>query len=245
MKEIFWCAGVATQRSEGSEVMDEQHRLRSVIQAIRDFRSRAEIHKLRIFFASSAGGVYGDTGSRLATESEAPKPLDPYGESKLKLERLLTAFCEEFEARLTIGRLSSLYGERQNLTKAQGLLSHLAMSIASSRPLNIFTSLSSTRNYLDARTAARISVMQTRIDDPAVVRTRNICSPYNVSVAELVSLGRLLSGGGLRILQTGSAEPSNSRIATNFSDEVSAFTRSTLAEGLSSLVAHARRELMR
>lgn len=241
-KEIYWCAGVATQRTVGDETDQERRYIGNILAAIRSNRPPTN---LRLFFASTAGGVYGDTGTQIASETSASNPRDAYGHTKLELEAELRRFAQSTSSGLVIGRLSSLYGSQQNMQKRQGLLSHLALAIARSHPLEIFTSLSSTRNYLDSRTAAKIAVHHMRSIGLSEVRMRNICAPYNVSVAELLSLAKYLAGRSLRTIHTGSSRPDNSRIATMFPGEVTSLTRTTMAEGLASLVQAARRDTLR
>lgn len=242
--EIYWCAGIATQRTVGNETELEQHFLHQVLSVISSAISQRPVKSLRLFFASSAGGVYGDTRHSVASETNEPRPQDSYGNAKLDLELRLRQFAKDTSTSVVIGRLSSLYGRRQNMQKRQGLLSHLAVAIAKSQPIEIFTSLSSTRNYLDSDSAARIAVDQMRRLVNGEVRLRNICAPYNVSVAELLSLSKQLAGRNLRIIQTGHSQPSNSRIVTMFSSETASLTRMTMAEGLSSLVRAARRDTL-
>jgi UDP-glucose 4-epimerase len=49
-----------------------------------------------------------------------------------------------------IGRISSLYGPGQNLHKAQGIIAHLSRCLIYHRPVNIYVSLDTRRDYLFA-----------------------------------------------------------------------------------------------
>jgi len=242
-KELYWCAGIGTPRSNPQHLVDEQIYLQHVLQVIEERKDADQSSDLRIFFASSAGGIYGNTALSIATESTAPQPMNEYGRTKLRLEDLLHDFAARVGATVIIGRISSLYGSQQNLTKRQGLISHLAYSLARALPIQIFTSPSTTRNYLDAASAARVAIFQTRNAAYTGIRLRNICAPFNSSVAELISLSRQISGRRLIVNYVGGETPDNSRIATEFPAEVGALTRTTLAEGLAGLVASARQSL--
>jgi UDP-glucose 4-epimerase len=242
-RELYWCAGIGTPRSNPQHLVDEQSYLQHVLRVIEAKRDADQRSDLRIFFASSAGGIYGNTAHSIATESTAPQPMNEYGWTKLRLEDLLHDFAARVGATVIIGRISSLYGSQQNLTKRQGLISHLAYSLARALPIQIFTSPSTTRNYLDAASAARVAIFQTRNAAYTGIRLRNICAPFNSSVAELISLSRQISGRRLIVNYVGGETPDDSRIATEFPAEVGALTRTTLAEGLAGLVASARQSL--
>lgn len=242
-KELYWCAGIGTPRGDPRYLVDEWDFLQHVLRTIESNKELNQLSSLKIFFASSAGQVYGNTGLAIATESTEPRPSDEYGHSKLRLETLLSSFAGRANCSLMIGRLSSLYGSQQNMKKRQGLVSHIAYALAHSLPVEIFTSLSTTRNYLDAVSAARVAIFQTRLAPHAGARLRNICAPFNTSVAELIALSRQIAGRRLMVKYVGGEVPDNSRIATEFPEEVGALIRTTLAEGVAGLVATARQSM--
>lgn len=239
-KQLFWCAGVGTLRGDPRRIEDELYYLQVVLRAIESLAPTTGNANIKIFFASSAGGVYGDTKLDIATETTEPKPITDYGRTKLQLEIMLRQFADLRNASVVIGRIASLYGSHQDLSKRQGLISHLANSLARSLPIQIFTSTSTTRNYLDALSAARVAVSQMQLAQTNGVTLRNICSPFNVSVSELISLCRQIAGRRVVVNYVGGTIPDNSRIGTHFSNEVESLTRTTIAEGFASLVAAAR-----
>lgn len=238
--ELFWCAGTATPNSQASFSSQEQRLFAHILESLGTQIHNKETQTVTIFLASSAGGIYGNTLSSIATERSTPAPLGHYGSAKINMETALHDFVKQTKCRAVIGRLSSLYGSEQNLAKRQGLLSHLAHSLALNQTINIFTSLTTTRNYLDVDTASRIILRHMRNNELSSIATRNICAPYNTSIAELVTLSRQLSTKRLHIRLTDTDQTSNSRIATEFPDEVSSLTRTTLAEGFGRLLQSTR-----
>jgi len=242
-KELYWCAGIGTPRGDSRYLVDEWNYLQHVLRAIESRRDANRRNEMRVFFASSAGGIYGHTELSIATESTEPRPIDEYGRAKLRLEDLLHGFAARVDCAVIIGRISSLYGSQANLKRRQGLISHLAYALVRALPIQIFTSPSTTRNYLDAASAARVAVFQTRLAPRTGIRLRNFCAPFNTSVAELISLSRQIAGRRLIVNYVGGETPDNSRIATEFSAEVGALTRTTLAEGLAGIVATARQSM--
>ena len=241
--ELFWCAGTATPNGRASFSSEEQRFFTYILEILGAKIQNEGTRAVAIFLASSAGGIYGDTLSSIATERSAPTPLGHYGYAKISMESALHNFAEQTGCRAIIGRLSSLYGNEQNLAKRQGLLSYLAYSLALNHTINIFTSLTTTRNYLDVDTASRIIIRHMRNNELTSITTRNICSPYNTSVAELITMSRKLSGRRLLVQLTNSDQTNNSRVATEFPDEVSSLTRTTLAEGFAKLLQSTRASL--
>lgn len=238
--DLYWCAGTAVPNSSDTIINQEKHFFEHIVTTISNQLKHGQAPTVTIFFASSAGGIYGDTGFQIANELTAPTPHGNYGVSKLELENTLTDSAQNFGFGAVIGRISSLYGVEQNLLKRQGLLSHLASAIVRGTSLNLFTSLTTTRNYLDADTAGKIIVHHVRSNRLQGVIVRNICAPYNTSIAELVTLSRQLSGRRILIHQTGTAHANNSRISTLYQDEVASLTRTTIPEGFSKLVRSSR-----
>lgn len=101
------------------------------------------------FLASSAGGVWAGSQTLPISESAIACPVSEYGRQKLKQEealiRLATAHSE---LKVMIGRISNLYGNRQNMSKPQGLLSQLCRSTLLRVPLNIFVPQETIRDYI-------------------------------------------------------------------------------------------------
>lgn len=242
--EAYWCAGRATPRSSNEANVEERHFFETFLDALRLALTPAQAQRLTIFFASSAGGVYGDTRHEVASEQASPNPADSYGASKLHLESTLNKFSKETSCRAVIGRITSLYGTEQNPTKPQGLLGHVANSVATGRPFHLFASLATTRNYLDVDTAARIAVTHVRTQSLSSTLLRNICAAHNVSIAEVLTLARQLSGRRVLVRQVALERAANSRIETRYPHEVVSISRTTLVEGMAQLVRAARLRLL-
>ena len=67
---------------------------------------------VRTVFASSSS-VYGDAASYPTPESASPRPLSPYGITKLACEQLATAYGQEFGLDAVTVRYFTIYGPRQ------------------------------------------------------------------------------------------------------------------------------------
>lgn len=238
--DLYWCAGRGGPRADQSLVLEEELLFRKLLEELARSRPGTNGRSLSIFFASSAGGVYGDTGDRIANEFTTPKPLDLYGEVKIRLESLLREFVDQLDCTAFVGRISSIYGSHQRLDRPQGLLAHMAFSIANQQPIRLFASLSTARNYIDVGSVARAVVSTTTSHCKDRFRVRNICFPYSPSIGELLTLSRQLSGRRLLVQHERIVATQQSRVSTSFPEETAPLIRTTLAEGFSRLINYER-----
>lgn len=109
-----------------------------------------------VFLASSAGGVYAGGAEPPFTEDSPVAPLAPYGHQKVAAEGALTRFVARTRTPAMIGRLTNVYGPGQNLAKAQGLVSQLAKSSLLKKPISLYVSLDTTRDYVFVDDCARV-----------------------------------------------------------------------------------------
>jgi UDP-glucose 4-epimerase len=151
---LVWCAGAGVVASS-PEHFDRELAL------FGDFLDRwqpAPARSRGIFLASSAGGVYAGSSTPPYTEDTVPVPVSPYGRAKLRVEDLFRAFGERTGVPLLIGRISNLYGPGQKLTKGQGLVSLLCRAHVTGKPLDIYVSLDTIRDYLFTEDAAAMAL---------------------------------------------------------------------------------------
>jgi UDP-glucose 4-epimerase len=130
---ILWCAGAGVVGTWSSALQDEQHIFQHALEVIR----RSPRPPRKLFVASSAGGVYG-ANRGVCDESTPPIPANAYGRSKLDQESTVAEWAAGTEVSVLVGRISNLFGPRQNLAKPQGFISHLLLATVQQRPL-VFT----------------------------------------------------------------------------------------------------------
>jgi UDP-glucose 4-epimerase len=189
---IAWCAGAgvlgSTQEKFDTEVatMDRFFDLLAT-------RSRSA-GPGRVFVASSAGALYAGAADPPFTERSVVAPLAPYGRAKLAGERLATAFADRAGADVVIGRISNLYGPGQDMTKGQGLISHLCRSQLQRRPVSLFVSLDTLRDYLYVDDcAAMVATLLTRPMDPGTrVVTKILAAQQDTTISTLLAEMRRL-----------------------------------------------------
>ena len=152
--QLWWCAGAGVVGT-GPDELDAE------VAVIQDFLGRWQPEdgvRRGMFFASSAGGVYAGAAGSPFTEDTVPVAISPYGHAKLRAEAVVEDFAARTGVPLLLGRLSNLYGPGQDLTKPQGLISQLCRAQLTRRPLSIYVSLDTMRDYLFVDDAAAMAV---------------------------------------------------------------------------------------
>jgi nucleoside-diphosphate-sugar epimerase len=106
---VFHLAGQPGVRSFG-DVFDEYVR-RNLVASRRVFE-RAAGEGVRVVFASSSS-VYGDAEQYPTPEDVDPRPISPYGVTKLGCEQLAYAYSRSFDLDVVVLRYFTVYGPRQ------------------------------------------------------------------------------------------------------------------------------------
>ena len=203
---IIWAAGVAVTSSPPARFDSERSQLRQFLACLADEMGATQIHG-NVFFASSAGGVYAGASGPPFTEHTTAVPLAPYGNFKLEMEQELSGFAEASGAAVVIGRVANLYGPGQRLDKMQGLISHLAVSRFSAKPVFIFVPLETVRDYIFVDDCAelildalkRMSEEKTRLSSPACI-TKIIASGQAVSISSLLGYYRAITKSAPKVV---------------------------------------------
>ena len=156
---VVWSAGAGVVGTSVRQFVDEQSYLETLLTTLRtsvpvDLRASGGV-----FFASSAGGVFGCGSSDWLTEDSVVSPISPYGESKLLQEQIISEWAAETSVPVMVGRLSNLYGAGQNLDKSQGFISQLLRSMLVRSPFRLGVSGDTERDFIHVDdAAARINV---------------------------------------------------------------------------------------
>ena len=105
------------------------------------------------------GGVYAGSSGPPFTEESAVAPLAPYGHQKLRIEATAAERSLSVHGVPTVvGRLTNVYGPGQDLGKAQGLVSQLAKASILRKPISLYVSLDTIRDYIFVDDAAAVIV---------------------------------------------------------------------------------------
>ena len=150
---LAWCAGAGVVGTSDVQFADEQSYVETFLQGLGSL-GPAILDGGAVFFASSAGGVYGAGSSGWITEATPESPVSAYGEAKLAQERVIAEWSAETGVPALVGRISNLYGPGQNLAKPQGFISQLLRSMLAKQPFQLRASGDTERDFIHVDDAA-------------------------------------------------------------------------------------------
>jgi len=152
---VVWAAGSVVTGSPQCDVDRELRQFRDALASMGEQLGR-EAPPGSIFYASSAGGVYGGLRNPPFTEESPVAPISPYGHFKLAAERAVVEFASANGVSSLIGRIANLYGPGQKLHKMQGLISQVAKAQFAVSPATIYVPLDNRRDYFFADDCAAL-----------------------------------------------------------------------------------------
>jgi nucleoside-diphosphate-sugar epimerase len=167
---------------------------RNVLASQRLFEAAAAAGARTIFASSSS--IYGDAESYPTSEDAIPRPLSPYGVTKLACEHLAHAYGREHGLEAVVVRYFTIYGPRQRPDMA---FTRMVTSLAEGRPFELLGDGRQSRSftYVDDAVEATIGAME-RGRTGAVY---NVGGGEEVSMLEAVELLERISGRTLEVVR--------------------------------------------
>jgi len=141
---------------------------------------------VRVALASSSS-IYGDAAAYPTPEDTAPRPLAPYGITKLACEHLAHAYASEFGLEVVTVRYFTIYGPRQRPDMA---FTKMVSCLAEGRPFELYGDGTQSRSftYVDDAVEATIAAMERGVRGS----TFNVGGGAEVSMLEAIeTLGRV------------------------------------------------------
>jgi UDP-glucose 4-epimerase len=138
--------------------------------------------KTRFVFASSGGGVYGNTKLVPTPENAPCWPIAPYGVSKLSFEHYLFAFRAQTGLDYTVLRYANVYGPRQNPNGEAGVVAIFAHRLIAGEPCVINGSGTDTRDYVHVADVVAANLLA--LDS-------NITGTFNVGTGEQTATNQI------------------------------------------------------
>jgi nucleoside-diphosphate-sugar epimerase len=126
---------------------------------------------------ASSSSIYGDAASFPTPEDTAPRPLSPYGITKLSCEHLAHAYGHEFGLQAVVLRYFTIYGPRQRPDMA---LSRIVGCLVDGRPFELFGDGTQSRSFTYVADAVEATI--------AAMEKAPSGSTYNVGGGEEVSM---------------------------------------------------------
>ncbi len=144
----------------------------------------------RAVLASTGGALIGDATPPVSEQS-LPKPISPYGASKLAGEGYAHAFARAYGLRTAALRFANVYGPWSE--RKRGAMTLFFEAIHAGEPIVIYGDGSSTRDYTHVDDIARALQLALEGDVPGGT-VLHIASGVETSVAELADLCRGAAG---------------------------------------------------
>jgi UDP-glucuronate 4-epimerase len=166
---------------------------------------------VRVVVASSSS-VYGDAETYPTPEDVVPRPISPYGITKLACEQLARAYGSEFGLQVATVRYFTIYGPRQRPDMA---FTQMVSCLAEGRPFDLYGDGSQSRSFtfVDDAVAATIATME-RAPARAVY---NVGGGTEVSMLEAIEVLGRISGRRLELVRHARREGDAARTAADTS----------------------------
>lgn len=171
--------GVRTSWADGFKVYVERN-----IEATQRLLEAARGCGLQRFVAALSSSVYGDAESYPTSETALPKPVSPYGVTKLAAEHLCTLYATNFGVPTVSLRYFTVYGPRQRTDMA---LRRLIEAALHDRPFRLFGdgTVSRSFTYIDDVVEANIAAL---FGDVPAGTVCNIANERTCSMTELIDI---------------------------------------------------------
>ncbi len=185
---VFHLAGQPGVRSFGD--VFETYLERNVLATQRLFEAAAH-DGVRVVFASSSS-VYGEAEQYPTAENVPPRPISPYGITKLACEHLARATARSFGLDVVVLRYFNAYGPRQRPDMA---FTRIAMCLAEERPFDLFGDGLQSRSFTYVGDVARgtIAAME------GGAGTYNVGGGEEATMREAIAILEALAGRSLEI----------------------------------------------
>jgi len=205
---VFHLAGQPGVRSFGS--VFPTYVRQNVLASQRIFEAAVAAGARTVLASSSS--IYGDAASYPTPEETTPRPLSPYGITKLACEHLAHAYGVEFGLDAVTLRYFTIYGPRQRPDMA---LARMVACVAEGRPFELFGDGSQSRSftYVDDAVEATIEAMERG----SAGRTYNVGGGEEVSVLQALEALAAVAGRRLEVVRSPRREGDAARTAADTS----------------------------
>jgi UDP-glucose 4-epimerase len=223
---VFHLAAQAGVRSFG-DVFPTYVR-RNLLASQRVFEACAQAG-VRVVFASSSS-IYGETETHPTPEDAEPRPISPYGITKLGCEHLARAYGSAFGLDAVVLRYFTVYGPRQ---RPDMFFRRVCDALRTGGSFEIFGSGEQSRSFTYVGDAVDATIAAMERAEPGAVF--NVGGGEEASMLEAIALLERLSGRALDVRHAGNAKGDVSRTSADVSRIAAALgwrPRTSLEDGL-------------
>ena len=169
----------------------------------------AAARNVRVLFASSSS-VYGDAAAYPTPEDMIPRPLAPYGITKLACEHLARAYGSEFGLDVVTVRYFTIYGPHQRPDMA---FTRMVSCLAEGRPFELYGDGTQSRSFTYVADAVEATLAA--MERAGSAATYNVGGGTEVSMLEAIeTLGRI-AGRRLEVVRFPRREGDAARTAAD------------------------------
>jgi nucleoside-diphosphate-sugar epimerase len=185
---VFHLAGRPGVRSFGDVF---PHYLRDNVLATQRVFEAAARDRVRVVLASSSS-IYGASERYPTPEDTPPRPLAPYGITKLACEHLASAYAASFGLDAVVLRYFNAFGPRQRPDMA---FTRIALALASGEPFSLFGDGRQTRGwtYVGDVVEATVAAMERGTG------TYNVGGAHELSMLDAIALFESIAGRRLDV----------------------------------------------
>ena len=194
---VYHLAGQPGVRASFGADFDHYVR-RNVVASARVFEAAARAG-IRVVFASSSS-VYGDAEAYPTAETAVPRPISPYGVTKLAAEHLAYAHARTGGLEAVGLRYFTVYGPRQRPDMA---FARLLEALASGEAFPLFGDGSASRSFTFVADAVAATVAAMEHGSPGEIY--NVGGGDEATMTEAVALAERLAGRELELERHGEA----------------------------------------
>jgi UDP-glucuronate 4-epimerase len=181
---------------------------RNVLASQRLFEAAAAA-RVRLVFASSSS-IYGDAESYPTPEGTSPRPIAPYGITKLACEHLAYAYRREFALECVVLRYFTIYGPRQRPDMA---LAKMIACLVGGLPFELHGDGSQSRSFTFVGDAVEATIAAMERGDSG--STFNVGGGEEVSMLEAIDVLARVAGRRLEVTPAPRREGDQARTAAD------------------------------
>jgi UDP-glucuronate 4-epimerase len=189
---IFHLAGQPGVRSFGG--VFPVYVRQNVLASQRLFEAAAAAAARTVFASSSS--IYGDAAAYPTPEDTAPRPLSPYGITKLACEHLADAYGREFGLDAVVLRYFTIFGPRQRPDMA---FARMVACVAEGRPFELFGDGTQSRSFTYVGDAVDATILA--MERGPAGATYNVGGGVEVSMLETIEALAEIAGKRLEIVR--------------------------------------------